>query len=384
MKILIAPDKFKGSLGAKEVALAIEKGVERVLPRAETILCPMADGGEGTVETLVSATGGEIVPVRATGPLGKPVDAYFGILLRTHNLPTATCVIEMAAASGLRLTPESKRNPMLTTTYGTGELIRAALDHGCREIIIGIGDSATNDGGMGMAQALGARFFDGAGKELGLGRGELLRKIAKIDVSGLDPRLGGTEIIVASDVDNPLCGPHGAAHVFAPQKGATPGMVEELDEGLAHYAEIIQRDLGKNIGDIPGSGAAGGLGAGLIAFLNARIRSGVELIIETVGLEARMRGADLVITGEGKMDIQTIRGKTPIGVAGLAAGMGIPTIAIVGQVGDGVEAVYDRGITEVFPLMDVASSLEEAMNNTAKLIEVVAERAMKSLKGRAS
>ncbi|MDI6891989.1 MAG: glycerate kinase [Actinomycetota bacterium] len=379
MRILVAPDKFKGSLSAKDVALSIKRGIKKVLPESETILCPMADGGEGTVEALVTATGGEIVPVQAMGPLGEPVDAHFGILPGAHNLPPTTCVIEMAAASGLRLISENKRNPMLTTTYGTGELIKAALDHGCREIIIGIGDSATTDGGMGMAQALGAKFLDSAGRKLGLGCGRLLKKVAKIDASCLDPRLEGTDVLVASDVDNPLCGPHGAAYVYGPQKGATPGMVEELDRGLAHYAEIIQKDLGKDVRDIPGSGAAGGLGAGLIAFLDARVRPGVELIMEAIGLEERMRGADLAITGEGKMDAQTIRGKTPIGVAKLAAGMGIPAIAIVGQVGSGVEAVYERGITGVFPLMDVASSLGEAMTDTARLIEIVAERALKSL-----
>jgi len=375
MKILIAPDKFKGSLSAKKVASAIKGGIERVVPEAEVFVCPVADGGEGTVDALIAATGGTKVPLRVMGPLGNLVDSYFGIL---GNQPKEKiAVIEMAAASGLHLLSEKQRNPMLTTTYGTGELIEAALDKGCKKIIVGIGGSATTDGGMGMAQALGAKFFDLEGKELGAGCGLLLKKIAKIDVSFMDSRIKETKFIVASDVDNPLCGPKGAAYVYGPQKGATPAMVTELDEGLSHYAEIIKRDLGIDIKDVPGAGAAGGLGAGLMAFLGAELRSGVELVIEVVNLKKRMKGIGLVITGEGKIDSQTACGKTPVGVSELAQSMGIPTIAVVGQIGEGTEILKEHGIEKTYSLTDITGSVEEAMEKAEELLEKVGERVAK-------
>jgi len=375
MKILIAPDKFKGSLSAKKVASAIKRGIERVVPEAEVFVCPMADGGEGTVDALIAATGGTKVPLRVMGPLGNLVDSYFGIL---GNQPKEKiAVIEMAAASGLHFLSEKQRNPMLTTTYGTGELIEAALDKGCKKIIVGIGGSATTDGGMGMAQALGAKFFDLEGKELEAGCGLLLKEMAKIDVSFMDSRIKETKFIVASDVDNPLCGPKGAAYIYGPQKGATPAMVTELDEGLSHYAETIKRDLGIDIKDVPGAGAAGGLGAGLMAFLGAELRSGVKLVIEAVNLKKRMKGIDFVITGEGKIDGQTACGKTPVGVSELAQSMGIPTVVIAGQVGEGAEILKEHGIEKIYSLMDIAGFVEEAMEKAEELLEKVGERVAK-------
>ncbi|MGB3958921.1 MAG: glycerate kinase, partial [bacterium] len=288
MRIIIAPDSFKGSLTAAEVAASIERGVKRVLPQAETIPVPLADGGEGTVDALVSATGGRLVTKEVTGPLGERVKASYGLLGDGE-----TAVIEMAAASGLPLVPLEKRNPMLTTTYGTGELILAALDEGCRRIIIGIGGSATNDGGAGMAQALGVKLLDEEGLDIPYGAAGLAR-LDRIDISSLDRRLAQVEVLVACDVDNPLTGPRGAARVYGPQKGADPQMVEELDQILGRFAAIILRDLGKDVKDIPGAGAAGGLGAGLMAFLNGRLAPGVELVLAAVKLEERIqKGADL-------------------------------------------------------------------------------------------
>ncbi|MDO8886936.1 glycerate kinase [Candidatus Oleimmundimicrobium sp.] len=375
MKILIAPDKFKGSLSAKKVASGIKKGIENIAPEAKVFICPMADGGEGTVEALVDATAGEIIQVCVKGPLGEPVNSYFGIL--GNQLKEKIAVIEMAAASGLHLLSEKQRNPMLTTTYGTGELIEAALDKGCKKIIVGIGGSATTDGGMGMARALGVKFFDAEGKELEVGCGLLLKEIAKIDLSFMDNRIKETKFIVASDVDNPLCGPKGAAYVYGPQKGATPAMVTELNEGLSHYVEIIKRDLGIDIKDVPGAGAAGGLGAGLMAFLGAELRSGVEFVIEVVNLKKRMKGMTLVITGEGKIDSQTACGKTPVGVSELAQSMGIPTIAVAGQVGEGAEILKEHGIEKIYSLMDIAGSVEEAMERAEELLEKLGEKVAK-------
>ncbi len=327
MRIIIAPDSFKGSLTAAEVAASIERGVKRVLPQAETIPVPLADGGEGTVDALVSATGGRLVTKEVTGPLGERVKASYGLLGDGE-----TAVIEMAAASGLPLVPLEKRNPMLTTTYGTGELILAALDEGCRRIIIGIGGSATNDGGAGMAQALGVKLLDEEGLDIPYGAAGLAR-LDRIDISSLDRRLAQVEVLVACDVDNPLTGPRGAARVYGPQKGADPQMVEELDQILERFAAIILRDLGKDVKDIPGAGAAGGLGAGLMAFLNGRLAPGVELVLAAVKLEERIqKGADLVITGEGAINEQTVYGKTPIGVAKLAKRYHLPVIAIAGSI----------------------------------------------------
>lgn len=367
MRFIIAPDSFKGSSSAKEVAQAIAEGLREALPDAECDLVPMADGGEGTVEALVAATGGEIVKVRVTGPLGEPVDAFFGLLGDRH-----TAVIEMAAAAGLHLVPPEKRNPMVTTTYGVGELIKAALDAGCRKLIIGIGGSATNDGGAGMAQALGARLLDASGNEIGFGGGALA-KLARIDVSGLDLRVREAEIWVACDVTNPLTGPQGASAVYGPQKGATTEMVQLLDANLRHYAALLRRDLGVDVEQMQGAGAAGGLGAGLMAFCQAKLRRGVELVIEAVRLEERVRDAEFVITGEGKLDFQTGYGKVPHGVAQVAKRFGKPVIAIVGQLGEGAEKCREWGIDVCFSILTKPMSELEAMTNALSLLRRIAE-----------
>ncbi|MER3500279.1 MAG: glycerate kinase [Candidatus Fervidibacterota bacterium] len=367
MRFVIAPDSFKGSSSAKEVAQAIAEGLREALPDAECDLVPMADGGEGTVEALVAATGGEIVKVRVTGPLGEPVDAFFGLLGDRH-----TAVIEMAAAAGLHLVPPEKRNPMVTTTYGVGELIKAALDAGCRKLIIGIGGSATNDGGAGMAQALGARLLDASGNEIGFGGGALA-KLARIDVSGLDLRVREAEIWVACDVTNPLTGPQGASAVYGPQKGATTEMVQLLDANLRHYAALLRRDLGVDVEQMQGAGAAGGLGAGLMAFCQAKLRRGVELVIEAVRLEERVRDAEFVITGEGKLDFQTGYGKVPHGVAQVAKRFGKPVIAIVGQLGEGAEKCREWGIDACFSILTKPMSELEAMTNALSLLRRIAE-----------
>jgi glycerate kinase len=356
MKVVIAMDSFKGSLTATEACGCIERGVMKAVPQAEIIKVPMADGGEGTVQSLVEATGGVLCNERVTGPNGKPVNAFFGILGDGR-----TAVIEMAAASGLPLVQKDNRNPMVTTTYGTGELIRKALDRGCREILIGIGGSATNDGGAGMAQALGIKLLDKAGDDIGNGGGAL-KHLKVIDISGSDPRLKKTGIAVLCDVDNPLCGEKGAAFVYGPQKGATPEMVVELDNGLRHFSKVIKEQLGKDIIDIKGAGAAGGMGGGLIAFLGAELKSGIEMVIDKSGLWEKMAGAAYVITGEGKIDYQTSCGKTPVGVAKATKQSGAVVIALAGSIGEGAEAVHHYGIDALFSIIPYPVSLEEAMD----------------------
>ncbi|MCG2677948.1 glycerate kinase, partial [bacterium] len=374
MKIVVAPDSFKGNLTALEVANLIEKGIRRVYPKAKIVKTPMADGGEGTVRSLVDATKGRIIRKEVTGPLGKRVKASYGILGDGK-----TAIIEMASASGLPLVPKKKRNPLLTTTYGTGELIKAALDRGCRKIIVGIGGSATVDGGAGMAQALGAKLLDKRGREISFGGGAL-GNLEEISVSELDERIKKTKVLVASDVNNPLTGPKGAARVYAPQKGATPSMVKRLEKNLKRYASIIKRDLKKDIKNVPGTGAAGGLGAGLIAFLDARIRLGVDIVIETIGLEKNLKDTDLVITGEGKMDSQTIYGKTPIGVAKLAKKHNIPVVAIVGEVDEGVEVVYKHGIDGIMATTPYPMTSTQAIKKSSQLIPNASDRLMRLIK----
>jgi glycerate kinase len=374
VRIVVAPDSFKGSVSALEAAQAIARGVRQVLPDVQVELVPMADGGEGTVQSLVDATGGQIVRATVTGPLGTPVPAFFGLLGDGQ-----TAVIEMAAASGLPLVPPHQRNPLITTTRGTGDLIRAALDAGACKLIVGIGGSATVDGGAGMAQALGARLTDGGGQEIGPGGGEL-RRLAHVDVSNLDPRLAEVEVVVACDVTNPLTGPRGAARVYGPQKGATPTMVEILDDALVHYAAVIAADLGVAVRDVPGAGAAGGLGAGLMAFLHAQLRPGVEIVLEATRLRERIRGADLVITGEGQMDGQTVFGKTPIGVARAAQAEGVPVLALVGGTGDDYDAVYAYGMDAVLSIPVRPMSLGDAMSNAPALLAEAGARAMRLLR----
>ncbi|HYF78776.1 MAG TPA: glycerate kinase [Symbiobacteriaceae bacterium] len=371
MKIVIAPDSYKGCMTAAEVAEAMGRGVRRLYPDAELDLIPMADGGEGTVQAMVDATGGRLIPATVTGPLGEPVAASFGLMGDGE-----TAVIEMASASGLPLVPADRRNPLLTTTYGTGELIRLALEQGARRLIIGIGGSATNDGGAGMAQALGARLLDAAGCDLPNGGGALAR-LDRIDISGLDPRLQGFAITVACDVDNPMTGERGAAAVFGPQKGATPDMVAALDANLQHLAAIMRRDLGQDVEQVPGAGAAGGLGAGLMAFLGATLRRGVEIVVDAVNLTGRCAGADLVLTGEGGTDFQTVRGKTPMGVARAAKVHGVPVICLSGGLGRNYREVYTVGIDAVCSIVPGPMPLAEALERGPELVEDATERALR-------
>jgi glycerate kinase len=355
MKIVIAPDSFKESLSAREAAAAIAAGFRESLPAADCRECPMADGGEGTVAAVIAATGGRVVEVRVTGPLGQPVAAFFGV---TGDGRTA--VIETAAASGLSLVPPSLRNPLKTTSYGSGELIRATLDAGLRRLLIGLGGSATSDAGVGLLQALGVRLLDAGGRDIGAG-GEGLEALARIDVQGLDPRLNACTIQVACDVDNPLTGPRGAALVYAPQKGASPEVAARLDAGLARFADCLRRDLGREVAAIPGAGAAGGMGAALAGVLNAGLEPGIGMIMEMTGLPETLAGADLVVTGEGRLDAQPASGKVVSGVARLARPAGIPVIALAGSVAADAATLRSLGIDAAFSILSRPCSLEEAL-----------------------
>ena len=368
MKVVIAPDSYKGCLSALEVAKAMERGVLSVFPSAEVRKIPIADGGEGTVAALVTATNGQLRQTEVTDPLGNKIIAHWGVLGDGR-----TAVIEMAAASGLPLVPKEKRDPRVTTTYGTGELIKAALAEGLAKIIIGIGGSATNDGGTGMARALGVRFLDAAGQEVAAGGGSLA-EICQIDTTGLDPRLKNTEIVVACDVDNPLCGTRGASAVFGPQKGATPEMVQQLDAGLAKYASCARQATGRDVAEKAGAGAAGGLGAGLMFFTPAQLKPGVEIVLDAVGFSDIVRDADFVITGEGRTDFQTAFGKAPVGVAKVAKTHGVPVFCISGGLGEGADDVLAQGIDAVMSICDRPLSLEECMAAGAQLIEPAAAR----------
>jgi glycerate kinase len=368
MRILIAPDSYKNALSALEVAKSLKSGLQKVFQDAEFEILPMADGGEGTVEALIDATQGDIITARVHDPLMRPVESSFGI-----TGDGITAVIEMASASGIQLITSGERNPWITTTYGTGELILAALDRGCRDIILGIGGSATNDCGMGMAAALGVKFLDHAGNSVGPGGG-MLAEVTRIDISGLDNRIKETKIMVACDVTNPLTGPSGAAHVYGPQKGADPEMVKKLDSNLKKFSDLIMEQLGKDVGKIPGAGAAGGLGAGLIAFLDGELVEGVPAIAAKTGLEEAVAKADIVITGEGGIDFQTQFGKTPYGVAQVAKKYGKPVIAVAGTIGKGVDELYSKGIDAVISILDRPLSLEEAIEETPALLEATGER----------
>ncbi len=374
MKVVIAPDSFKGSLSARDVSVNIEKGVRKVFESAEIISIPMADGGEGTVQSLVDSTKGIIVSTKVKGPLMEEVDAFYGILG-----DGTTAIIEMAAASGLPLLHDNERNPMKTTTYGTGELIKHALDRGCKKIIIGIGGSATNDGGAGMIKALGVKLLGKDGKDIGFGGG-CLDKIEVIDLSGMDERLKSCKIVAACDVDNPLTGPRGASHVFGPQKGADPEMVEILDNNLQHYAEVVEKTTGISIKDFPGAGAAGGLGGGLLAFLGAELKRGIDIVIEAADFEEKIKDADIIITGEGRMDYQTQYGKTPYGVAQAARKHNIPVVAIVGSVGKNAEVLYDLGFSGIFSIINRPVTLEEAISESPELLEKTSESVMRVIK----
>lgn len=374
MKIVIAPDSYKESLSALEVATQIEQGFREVFPDAHYVKLPVADGGEGTVEAMVAATQGEIVNVRVTGPLGSPVDGFFGL-----SGDKQTAFIEMAAASGLELVRACDRNPLLTTSFGTGELIRCALDHGVKLCIIGIGGSATNDGGAGMVQALGGGLLDEQGNQIGHGGGEL-DKLARIDITQLDPRIRDCRFEVACDVTNPLTGDEGATAIFGPQKGATAEMIRRLDASLAHYAAIIKRDLDKDVEHIPGAGAAGGMGAGLQAFCGAELRKGIEIVTEALGLDALVRDATLVITGEGRIDSQTIHGKVPIGVALVAKRYNKPVIGIAGSLTADVGVVHQHGLDAVFSVLYEICTLEDALENAAGNVRMTARNIAATIK----
>ena len=367
MKIVIAPDSFKETLSAAEVTAALADGVRAALPRATIDACPMADGGEGTVAAMVAATRGTVRTASVAGPLGEQLDAGFGLLGGRAAAAGKVAVIEMAAASGLDLVPPARRDPLRTTTYGTGELIRAALDAGASEILVGIGGSATVDGGCGCAQAIGVAFTDAAGEPCVCGlAGGGLPAVHRIDLARRDPRVAQARIRVACDVTNPLTGPNGAARVYGPQKGATPEMVEQLDAALAHLAEVIRRDLGLDVAHLPGAGAAGGLGAGLVAFLGAELQRGVEIVADAVGLSARLAGADLCLTGEGKLDRQSLSGKTAVGVARVAREAAVPVLCIPAQ----AETGLDHGglFAAVRPLVGGEVTVADAMHRPAELL----------------
>jgi len=373
-KIVIAPDSFKENLTSLQVAAALEEGIRRVLPDVECIKVPMADGGEGTVQSLVDAVGGRFIRKQVRGPLGnKPVKARYGLLAEG-----AGAVIEMAEASGLPLVTAGRRNPLKTTTYGTGELIMDAIEHGARNIIIGIGGSATVDGGAGMAQALGVRFRDKNGRLIKeYAAGGMLHKIASIDLEQVDPRVRKTKIIIASDVDNPLVGRRGAAHVFGAQKGATPAMIKTLDANLKRFGEVIRRDLGVRVNNMTGAGAAGGLGAGLVAFTNAKLQSGIDIVVKATGLDEYLKGADLAVTGEGQVDFQTAFGKTPAGVAKAAKKARVPVIAIGGGLADDARGVFEHGIHGLDSAVARPMSLDDAFANAHKYLANAGERAIR-------
>jgi glycerate kinase len=418
MRIILAPDSFKESLSAREVCEAIARGIRRVRPDAIIDSIPMADGGEGTVDALVSATGGALRQTTVTGPLGEPVTATWGLLGDGSN----TAVIEMAAASGLALVPSDRRNPLLTTTYGTGELIRAAIESGATRLIVGIGGSATTDGGAGAAQACGYRFLDATGRPIPAPiAGGQLDKVAQIDRrAGILPAFGGAgilpaahqrdagvshrragvlpalrseeeggaggsqaestapvSILVACDVDNPLYGPRGAAAIYGPQKGATPEQVQILDRNLAHLADLIERDLGKNVRDFPGTGAAGGLGAGMVAFFNARLDRGIRLVMEAVHFEQRIKDADLIITGEGRLDRQSMMGKVIAGVGQAGKDAGVPVVALVGCTGEGAEAALEV-LRSFHPINPPEMPLQEALARTPEALESTAAAVLAS------
>ncbi len=374
MRIIVAPDSFKGSLSAVAAARAMGRGIRAVFPEAEVLELPIADGGEGTVEALVAATGGALRLAEVRGPLGDPVRAAWGVLGDGR-----TAAIEMAAASGLTLVPEGRRDPRLASTFGSGELVKAALDGGYRRLVLGIGGSATNDGGAGCARALGVRFLDEAGRDLPEG-GAALTRLARVELAGLDPRLAETELLVACDVDNPLCGPRGASAVYGPQKGATPEVVRELDAALNVFARKATRATGRDVAEVAGAGAAGGLGAGLLFFTPARLRPGVEIVLEAVGFEAQVRGAAFVFTGEGRTDAQTAMGKAPVGVAAAARRQGVPVVCLSGGLGDGAERVLDRGIDALAAIPPGPMSLEACLAGGAPLLEAAAARACRLIR----
>ncbi|MDZ7338607.1 MAG: glycerate kinase [candidate division KSB1 bacterium] len=375
MKIVVAPDSFKGNLSAQQICEAMERGIKRALPEAEVVKIPMADGGEGTVHALVSSTGGRIEKVKVVGPLGEQVEAEYGILGDGQ-----TAVIEMAAASGLPLVPLGKRNPVLTTTYGTGQLMRAALARGCRQLIVGIGGSATTDCGSGMAQALGVRFYRSDGSEItDYMCGGLMAEVARIDLDGRMPELLQATVTVACDVDNPLLGPRGAVMTYSRQKGATDEQLTLLEANMTHFIGVVEQTIGQAVREVPGAGAAGGLGAGLMAFAKATLKPGVAIVLQASRFAQRIHGASFILTGEGKVDYQTAFGKTISGVAAEAQKQGIPVIVLAGAVEDQAENLYERGVASLFSICPGPLTLEQSMAQTARLVEKGAERIVRAI-----
>ena len=374
MKIVIAPDSYKESLSALDVATAIEQGFSEIFPDAEYVKIPVADGGEGTVEAMVAATDGRIVRTAVTGPLGEQVEGFYGL-----SGDEKSAFIEMAAASGLELVPQKQRDPLKTTSWGTGELIRHALDAGVKHIIIGIGGSATNDGGAGMVQALGAKLLNGDGEQIAPG-GSALESLQRIDISELDTRLKACRIEVACDVTNLLTEKKGASAVFGPQKGATAEMISRLDGALERYANIIARDLDINVLELSGGGAAGGMGAGLYAFCGAQLRPGIEIVTEALGLAEQLADADLVITGEGRIDSQTIHGKVPVGVAKVAKRYNKPVIGIAGSLTADAGVVHEHGLDAIFSVIYTVCTLEEALRNARENVRITARNVAAVLK----
>ena len=371
LKIVIAPQSFKGNISALEAARAIERGVLTAEPDAQTVLAPVADGGDGTLDALVEGTGGQYIRSIVTGPLGQPVEAIWGVMGDGR-----TAVVEMAQASGLAMVPPRRRNPRVTTTRGTGEIIKEALDKGFDHIIVGLGGSATNDGGAAMASALGARFLDSKGRPLPDG-GAALARLDCIDVSRLDPRLAETTFVAATDVTNPLCGPTGASAIYGPQKGASAEVVAELDAALLNFGNLILRDLAKDVSSQPGAGAAGGMGAGLMAFAGAQIQPGIDMVCDVLGFDSHLDGASLVITGEGGADRSTIFNKAPVGVARRALAKGVPTILLAGTLGQGHEELYDHGIAGIICIADRPMNFDQSLRRTGELLEAAAHRAMR-------
>ena len=357
-RIILIPDSFKGSMSSMEICTIMEKVIRRRCPRAEIISIPVADGGEGSVDAFLAACGGEKVTVPVTGPYMEDMEAFYGIIDNG-----ATAVIEMAAAAGLPLVGDAL-NPAKTTTYGVGRLMADAARRGCKKIIMGLGGSATNDFGAGAAAACGIRFLDDAGKEF-VPVGETLSRIARIDPRGLLPGLSAAEIITMCDIDNPLYGVNGAAHVFGPQKGADPAMVEFLDGQLRSVSETVKRELGIDVSVQPGAGAAGGMGGGMAAFFGSRLQMGIETVLDTVRFDSLLPGTDMVFTGEGKIDTQSLRGKVVIGVARRAKKQGVPVLAIVGEIGDAVEKAYDEGVSGIFSTIRVAKPFKEIKERSA-------------------
>ena len=374
MKVVIAPQAFKGSISALDAAKAMQTGVRNVVSDAEIVIVPVADGGDGTLETLVDGSNGSIRSVAATGPLGERRVAHWGAMG-----DGSTAVIEMARTSGLALVSIQDRDPINATTYGLGEAISAALDEGFRRFIVGIGGSATNDAGAGMAQALGIRLVDGQGNDLPPGGGALA-ELDRIDLTGIDTRVRESEFMVACDVTNPLTGREGASAIYGPQKGATEEMVAELDSALHHFADIVRDEIGVDIEFMQGSGAAGGLGGGMVAFLDAELRAGVDIVMDAVNIEVHLEGADFVLTGEGALDYQTVYNKAPIGVARRASSLGIPVVAIAGTLGDRYQLVHDHGIDSAMAIPDGPMTLDEASNRAAELIVQATERALRLMK----